>query len=166
MSRVLLPSTSKQADTPAVAPAAVSQGRALASEACVCSRTVRSLRGARTVVEISGIALQIAAPKCAICWTTYAGLVNASWFAVETVNPLWLTFATLTLILSLIVGVQRALQTRRIAPIMGIATAWVLLLAGWFADVSPVRYAGFALLSICYAISARNPYRATSSNEI
>jgi hypothetical protein len=115
---------------------------------------------------VSGIVLQIAAPKCAICWTTYAGLVNASWFAAETVNPLWLTFATLTLILSLIVGVQRALQTRRIAPIMGIATAWVLLVAGWFVGMSPVRYAGFTLLFVCYATSARIRFRATNSKEI
>jgi hypothetical protein len=166
VNRVLLPSTSKQADTPAVAPAAVSRGRALASEVCACSRTVRSTGGARAVVDVSGIVLQIAAPKCAICWTTYAGLVNASWFAAETVNPLWLTFATLTLILSLIVGLQRALQTRRIAPIMGIATAWVLLVAGWFVGMSPVRHAGFALLFVCYATSARIRFRATNSKEI
>ena len=142
-------------------PESASQGRALASEACACWRTVRSRRGVRAVAEVSGIVLQIAAPKCAICWTTYAGLVNASWFVAETVNPVWLTFATLTLILSLGVGVRRAWQTRRIAPIMGTATAWVLLVVGWFADVSPVRYAGFALLLVCYATSERIWHRAT-----
>lgn len=152
MNQVHLQLTSKRADTPAVARETAVCGRRLPSETCACSPTVRFRRSAGAGVEVAGIVLQIAAPKCAICWATYAGLVNASWFAAENVNPLWLACATLTLILSLAAGLQRALQTRRFTALLGTTVAWVLLVAGWLTDIAPVRCAGFGLLSTSYAI--------------
>jgi hypothetical protein len=45
-----------------------------AKAVCIC-RTDRPLRQtAITGVKLAGIVLQIGVPKCAICWTSYAGL--------------------------------------------------------------------------------------------
>jgi hypothetical protein len=123
-----------------------------ASEARACASDSRLRRIAETGIKVAGIVFQIGAPKCAVCWTTYAGLINAGWFSVESANPLWLALATLTLIVSLAAGLRRALQTGRYVALLGTTAAWVLLVAGWFMDLPPVRYAGFALLLISYAI--------------
>lgn len=147
-----LPSITRPADPLAMEREKAICGEASAPEACACFPAMRLRRGAEAGVKVASIVLQIGAPKCAICWTTYAGLINAGWFVARNANPLWLAFATLTLILSLAAGLQRALQTRRYVALLGTTVAWVLLVAGWLTDVPPVRYAGFALLSVSYAI--------------
>jgi hypothetical protein len=110
----------------------------------------RLRRIVETGIKVCGVTLQIGAPKCAVCWTTYAGLFNAGWFAAKSASPLWLAFATLTLIVSLAAGLQRALQTRRYVALLATTVAWILLVAGWFAGLPAIRYAGFALLSISF----------------
>jgi len=122
-----------------------------AKAVCTCVLEGRLRRVAGAGIKVAGIVLQIGAPKCAICWTTYAGLINAGWFAVQSANPFWLAFATLTSIMSLVAGLQRALKTRRYAGFLGTTLAWALLVAGWLLDLALVRYAGFALLLISYA---------------
>jgi hypothetical protein len=129
--------------------------------------SARVRRGAEAGIKAAGIVLQIGAPKCAICWTTYAGLLNASWFAVTNVNPLWLATSALVSILTLSVALRRTWQTRRYATVLCATVAWLLLIAGWCIDVPPVRYAGIALLSISFATDAlalriqRRPSRST-----
>jgi hypothetical protein len=120
------------------------------SEARACAADSRLRRIAETGVKVCGVILQIGAPKCAVCWTTYAGLFNAGWFAAENASPLWLALATLTLIVSLAAGLQRALQTRRYVALLATTVAWILLVAGWFTGLPAIRYAGFALLSISF----------------
>ncbi|RQS16011.1 hypothetical protein DIE07_00485 [Burkholderia sp. Bp9002] len=99
-------------------------------------------------VNTIGVVLQIGAPKCAICWTTYAGLLNAGWFAATQFSPLWFATSLLTILVTLYVTVRDALRTRRCAAAGCAVLAWLLLIAGWFAGASAVRIAGFALLAI------------------
>jgi hypothetical protein len=120
------------------------------SEARACASDSPLRRIAETGINVCGVILQIGAPKCAVCWTTYAGLINVGWFAAESANPLWLAFGTLTLIISLAAGLQRALQTRRYVALLATTVAWILLVAGWFTGLQAIRYAGFALLSISF----------------
>jgi hypothetical protein len=109
-------------------------------------------RIAEAGIKVAGIALQIGAPKCAICWSTYAGLINAGWSAAQSANPLWLAFAALTMMISLAAGLRRALETHRYVALLATTVAWILLVAGWFTGLPLVKYAGFALFSISYAI--------------
>ncbi|WP_232515159.1 hypothetical protein [Burkholderia ambifaria] len=102
-------------------------------------------------VNAIGVALQIAAPKCAICWTTYAGLLNAGWFAATQLSPLWFAASLLTILVTLYVTVRDAWRTRRCAAAGCTVLAWLLLIAGWFVGLSAIRIAGFALLSAAAA---------------
>lgn len=134
------------------------------SEARACAASDSRLRRlAETGIKVCGVALQIGAPKCAVCWTTYAGLINVGWFAAESANPLWLAFATLTLIISLAAGLQKALRARRYVALLATTVAWILLVAGWFTGLQAVRYAGFALLLISF-VSDRFARRISSTS--
>jgi hypothetical protein len=41
-----------------------------------CATAIRLRRGAEAGVKMAGIVLHIGAPKRAICWITYVGLLN------------------------------------------------------------------------------------------
>src|ERR1700738_2386410 len=100
-------SISKPADAPMMESTTGVCSCARVSEERACASDSRLRRIAESGIKC-GVVLQIGAPKCAVCWTTYAGLINVGWLAAESANPLWLAFATLTLIISLAAGLQRA----------------------------------------------------------
>jgi len=126
--------------------------------------STRFRRGAEAGIKAAGIVLQIAAPKCAICWTTYAGLLNASWFAVTNFNPLWFASSALVSILTLTVALQKTWRTRRYGTVLCATVAWLLFIAGWCIDLPPVRYAGIALLSMSFAAEALARRKRPSPN--
>jgi len=148
------------ARTPCSRQACVDPAHALASESAGCrtspvgttngrARHVR--RCAEACVKVAGIVLQIGAPKCAVCWTTYAGLVNAGWFAATRLNPVWLTSSIVISMLTLAIMFRQALRARAYVTVLGAAVAWLLLIAGWFVDFPIARYAGLTLLLISFA---------------
>jgi hypothetical protein len=113
---------------------------------CDCARRTPMRRHAEAAAKAAGIALQLAAPKCAICWTTYAGLLNASWFSVTSANPKWLALSMLSITLALMLAIRTAWRTQRSTPLACAAAAWLLVVAGWLSDMAPLKYAGLALL--------------------
>lgn len=96
--------------------------------------------------KVFGLLLQLGAPKCAICWTSYAGLLNAGWFVARTTNPWWLFLAGLMAAVSLGAGFRRARRRRQYTPLALAAAAWLLLACGWLLGASFARYAGAAVL--------------------
>jgi hypothetical protein len=102
-------------------------------------------------VKVIDMVLQIGAPKCAVCWTTYGGLVNAGWFAATRLNPVWFTSSILISMLILAIMFRKALRARAYGTVLCAAAAWLLLMAGWFMDFPLVRYAGLTLLLISFA---------------
>jgi hypothetical protein len=115
-----------------------------------------TVRG-RTVdgAKFLGTLLQLGAPKCAICWTSFAGLWNAGWFVARTTNPWWLFFACMTAAVSLGAGFISAWRRRRYAAFALAAGAWLLLACSWLLGATFTRYAGVAFLMTSIAIDRR-----------
>lgn len=104
------------------------------------------------------LALQIVAPKCAICWTTYAGLFGASWFAATRYNPVWFVATLCAAIVLLTLAWREARRAHHYAAVCAILTGWLLMFFGAFVGVPWVRWAGVSWLGIVMALShRRNP---------
>ncbi len=108
--------------------------------------SIRVRPGIEAVSRFASVGLQVFAPKCALCWTTYAGLVNASWFVATNVHPVWASLAALTSTLSVCVSLRAARRTRHHQAWLWTTAAWSCLVVGWLLDCLPVRYLGFGLL--------------------
>ncbi|WP_322048069.1 hypothetical protein [Paraburkholderia sp. J67] len=98
-------------------------------------------------------ALQIVAPKCAICWTTYAGLFGASWFAATRYNPVWFAATLCVMFVVLSLTWREARRTRQYAAAFAILAGWLLMLFGAFVGVAGVRWVGVLWLGIVTAMS-------------
>jgi hypothetical protein len=122
----------------------------------------RVRRCAEACVKVAGMVLQIGAPKCALCWTTYAGLVNAGWFAATRLNPVWLTSSILISMLTLAIMFRQAFRARAYVTVLGAALAWLLLIVGWLVDFPTVRYTGLILLLISFLNEKLGLLRKTS----
>jgi hypothetical protein len=116
--------------------------------------TVRS----RTVegAKLLGTLFQLCAPKCAICWSSFAGLWNATWFVAQTTNPWWVFFASLTAAVSLGVSFINAYRHRRYAAFALTTVAWLLLACGWLVGTSSTRYLGACLMLVSIAIGRQS----------
>jgi hypothetical protein len=114
--------------------------------------------GGQTVegAKLLGTLLQLCAPKCAICWSSLAGWWNAGWFAMQTTNPWWLLFASLTAAVFLGVGFINAYRHRRYAAFAFATLAWLLLACSWLLGTSFIRYTGVAFLMASVAIDRRS----------
>ena len=118
------------------------------SEASRCCRDVnaRLTSAIRTGTDTVTVILQLLAPKCAICWSTYAGLLNAGWLTLTTAKPHWLVFSLVSCLLAMSLSIRDAWRTRRVWPLVATVTAWLLFGAGWFTNEPSLRYAGFTVL--------------------
>jgi hypothetical protein len=114
-------------------------------EACTPPICVRPGIGA--AARFAAVGLQIFAPKCALCWTTYAGLFNAGWFVATNLHPIWSSLAALTSTLAVCISLLAARRTRHYRAWVWTAAAWSFLIAGWLLDCLPVRCLGFGLLA-------------------
>ncbi|MFX1676396.1 hypothetical protein PWR63_29775 [Paraburkholderia sp. A2WS-5] len=99
------------------------------------------------------LALQIVAPKCAICWTTYAGLFGASWFAATRYNPVWFAATLGAAAVVLTLAWHETRRTRQYAAALASLPGWVLLLFGAFVGFASVRWAGVLWLGFVAALS-------------
>ncbi|RAR50758.1 hypothetical protein C7401_14074 [Paraburkholderia unamae] len=125
---------------------------------CACRRGARrEALGAPRIVSralrLAFFALQIAAPKCAICWTTYAGLFGASWFAATRDNGLWFGTALSLMFVAAFLSWREARRTRRFAAACASLPGWLLMLAGAFVGIDCIRWAGVAWLGVALALS-------------
>jgi len=159
----LLSSTIRQADM-------TSAGCGKRSLLCTCRIAAynavlpsRLQRGAKMSTSAAMLALQIATPKCALCWSTYAGLINASWFAATAFNPTWMILTVLTATLSLGLNLYGAWRTRRYASLLLTIVAWSCFAISWIVGSIMAGYAGIALLIF---FCARDIWRARSSNTV
>lgn len=105
--------------------------------------------------------LQIAAPKCALCWSTYAGLINASWFVMTALNPAWTILMALTATVSIGVSLSNAWRTKCYASLLLTCVAWSCLIVSWMIGSAWIAYTGIALL-LCFC--ARGIWQTRSSN--
>ena len=123
----------------------ITSERRSASRCCqgADSRTASRLR---TGTDAATVVLQLLAPKCAICWTTYAGLINAGWLTVSTAKPDWLVLSVISWLAAMSISAYDAWRTRRIWPVLVAAAAWLLLTAGWLANEPALRYTGITVL--------------------
>jgi hypothetical protein len=113
------------------------------------SRPLR--RGSVASLKAAGAIMQIIAPKCALCWSTYVGLANSTWAATAQLHPTWLLWSIWLSALTIAVMLLQALKAGRYGPVACAAAAYLLLAAGWLLDVSAARYGGFGLLAIAFA---------------
>ena len=126
--------------------------------ACRSGAMGKCLAAPRVVSRGLGLtvfALQIVAPKCAICWTTYAGLFGASWFAATRYNPLWFTATLCATIVVLSLTWREARRAHQYAAACAILPGWLLMLSGAFVGVAWVRWVGVSWLGIVMALSHR-----------
>lgn len=130
-----------------------------------CMPPIRMRPGIGTAARLAAVGLQIFAPKCALCWTAYAGLVNASWFVATNIHPIWASLAALSSTLAVCISLLAARRTRRYRAWLWTAASWSLLIAGWLLDCFPVRCLGFGLLaaSFTYAGLTRRVRARTST---
>jgi hypothetical protein len=105
--------------------------------------------------KLVGTLLQLAAPKCVICWTSIAGLWNAGWFVARTTNPWWLFLASAAAAVSLGAGFISACRRRQFAAFALAVLAWLLLASSWILGTDFTRYAGIAVLLTSIAIDRR-----------
>jgi hypothetical protein len=112
-----------------------------------CKPPIRMRPGIETAARLAAIGLQIFAPKCALCWTTYAGLFNAGWFVATNIHPIWASLAALSSTLALCISLLAARRTRRYRAWLWTAASWSFLITGWLLDCLPVRCLGFGLLA-------------------
>jgi hypothetical protein len=97
-------------------------------------------------LQLAAIALQVAAPKCAVCWTTYAGLLDASWFAATRFNPVWFAAMLCIALLMFVMHVHSAWRTRRYGIALLTLSGWGLVIGGSLIGVIAIRVAGVAIL--------------------
>jgi hypothetical protein len=102
-------------------------------------------------IKAAGAVLQLIAPKCAVCWSSYLGLVSSTLAAAVRLNPVWslssLAISTLTLAIMLL----QAVRGRRYGPASLAAVAYLLLTSGWLADIPLMRGVGLILLMSAFA---------------
>jgi hypothetical protein len=102
-------------------------------------------------IKAAGAVLQLIAPKCAVCWSSYLGLASSTLAAAVRLNPVWslssLTISTLTLAMMLL----QAVTGRRYGPASLAAVAYLLLTFGWLADIPPMQDVGLILLMTAFA---------------
>jgi hypothetical protein len=113
---------------------------------CCANANSRLASGLRTGTDSATVILQLLAPKCAICWSTYAGLLNAGWLTVTTTKPHWFVLSLISCLGAMSISGWDAWRARRVWPVLAAVAAWILLTAGWFADEPSLRYAGFTVL--------------------
>lgn len=106
-------------------------------------------------LRIAVLALQIMAPKCAVCWTSYAGLLGASWFAASRYNPGWYAAALCVTAMSLWLAWREARRTRHYVAACAIVPGWLLMLVGAFIGIDGIRWSGVAWVGV----AALLPYR-------
>lgn len=112
-------------------------------------------RAPRTVsraLRSAVFALQIVAPKCAICWTTYAGLFGASWFAATRYNPVWFAAILCATFALLLRTWREARRARQYATALAMLPGGLLMLVGAFVGFAPLRWAGALWLVIAVAM--------------
>lgn len=123
----------------------------------MCLSTARS----RTVdgAKLLGTLLQLCAPKCAICWSSVAGLWNAwnaGWFVAQTTHPWWICLASLAALVSSGAGFINAYRHRRYTAFALATVAWLLLACSWLVGTSFIRYAGAGLMLASIVIGRRS----------
>jgi hypothetical protein len=133
-----------------------------------CTPPIRTWPGIETAARLAAVGLQIFAPKCALCWTTYAGLFNAGWFVATNIHPVWASLAALSSTLALCISLLAARRTRRYRAWLWTAASWSFLIGGWLLDCLPVRCLGFALLAarFTYAGLTRRARARTSTRSV
>jgi hypothetical protein len=109
-------------------------------------------RGSVAGLKAAGAIMQIIAPKCALCWSTYVGLANSTWGAATQLHPAWLLSSIWLSTLTIAVMLLHALKAGRYGPAACATAAYLLLVAGWLLDTSAARYGGFVLLAIAFAM--------------
>lgn len=124
---------------------AAEKGRSQVQKCCRDCDSKLTL-GIRTGTDAVSVTIQIFAPKCTICWTTYAGLLNAGWLTLTTTEPHWLVLLLLSYPAAMLLSILDAWHTRRVWPVAATSIAWLLLVASWFANEPSLRYAGLAIL--------------------
>lgn len=130
--------------------------------------SIRVRPGLETAARLAAVGLQIFAPKCALCWTTYAGLFDAGWFVATNVHPIWASLAALSSALAVGISLLAARRTRRYRAGLWTAASWSFLTAGWLLDSLPVRCLGFGLLAArsAYAGLARRVRARASARSL
>ena len=133
-----------------------------------CMPPIRMRPGIESAAKLAAVGLQIFAPKCALCWTTYAGLFTAGWFVATNIHPVWASLAALSSTLALCISLLAARRTRRYRAWLWTAASWSFLIAGWLLDSLPVRCLGFGLLaaSFAYARLTRRVRARTSTGSV
>jgi hypothetical protein len=145
--RALPVSTTRPVDPRAAERARCGGEGAPAAGLAACTPPIRVRHGIGAAARFAAVGLQIFAPKCALCWTTYAGLFNAGWFVATNLHPIWSSLAALTSTLAVCISLLAARRTRRYRAWLWAAASWSFLIAGWLLDSLPVRCLGFGLLA-------------------
>jgi hypothetical protein len=102
-------------------------------------------------IKAAGLVLQLIAPKCAVCWSSYLGLASSTLAAALRLNPAW-SFSSLAISsLTLAIMLLQAVRGRRYGPASLAAVAYLLLTSGWLADLPPVQDGGLILLMAAFA---------------
>jgi hypothetical protein len=117
----------------------------------------RRRRYAEMGAKAAGLMLQMLAPKCAFCWTTYAGLLNMGWFAATQLHPVWLIASISVLIVTLALMFRQARRTRRYGGPLCTVAAVLLMATAWITGIERIRYAGPILLLASFVVERLSP---------
>ena len=102
-------------------------------------------------IKAAGAILQLFAPKCAVCWSSYLGLASSTLAAAVRLNPVWSLSSLAISALTLAIMLLQAVRGRRYGAASLAAVAYLLLICGWLADIPPMQDVGLILLMTAFA---------------